>query len=116
VQTDLDAERHHGIRQHERHERTENLGSKIAITPHGLGGEEGVRPGAKFHKLHPGQAPLASLLLKRESESFTGEEGGVGYEHFGRLTSCSALGNGPPVWWLYLYHGEVVGGGERSLR
>jgi hypothetical protein len=76
--------------------------------PHGAGGEEGVRAGAEFHKLHPGQtrpgqAELSSLsrwlaMPKRESEPFQWtRRRGVGYKRFGRLTSCRALGNGSLV-------------------
>jgi len=80
---------HKDTTQSEHHERIQNLieakRDRNRTAPHGVGGEEGVRPGAEFHKLHPGQAkpklPFVSVtMLKRESEPFSGqEEGGLGW-------------------------------------
>jgi len=51
---------HKDTTQSEHHERIQNLieakRDRNRTAPHGVGGEEGVRPGAEFHKLHPGQA------------------------------------------------------------
>jgi len=59
---------HKDTTQSEHHERIQNLmeASEIAITNHLTESavKKGVRPGAEFHKLHPGQAkPSAPLCL-----------------------------------------------------
>jgi hypothetical protein len=85
-----------------------------SAAPHGrrLIGEEGVRPGAKFHKLHPGQSTQAPslALLKQEAETFF-QWGGRGrlVTTTSGLASCRALGKwlcGGPTYIMARWLGE----------
>jgi hypothetical protein len=82
-ETDLEAEPHTPRSENTNDTEPSAKQNKIAVAaPHGrIIGEEGVRPGAKFHKLHPGQSTQAPTLAlqKQESETFSQWEGGEGW-------------------------------------